>query len=301
MTYDWNLLFWALGLLLLTALLGILLVRKRYQTHPWFTALIAQYECQSLVLWLVHGHGAPRTYFLCCWIGEIITTAVGVGLIYEAARATSAHVPLQKMRRTGQTTITLFVTLVLLAFFLRTPGQYSTLMGFARRCSLACSLLTVMLAGQLVLSTFLYGMRARLHSQAIVYGTVLLYSGKIVNDLNLLSGDVASWSMLQQGIKPVYLLCLLFWCFVFWFEEPKRVVFSQIEAFLRLGGDMPKLDAHRARTADTRLFSVSRKPSSRPHQPPPAALQRIRLLRFDRPFKPLAVGTRSCPRAQEYR
>jgi hypothetical protein len=74
----------------------------------------------------------------------------------------------------------------------------------------------------LLLVTFFFGLRFRIHAQAVVYGLALYMFGKLwVHTLLLLLGDLQHWSALEASLKPVYHITLLIWIACLWFEEPE--------------------------------------------------------------------------------
>ena len=73
----------------------------------------------------------------------------------------------------------------------------------------------------LILATFFFGLRFRIHAQAVLYGLALYMFGKVwVHTLLLLLGNLQQWSALEVSLKPVYHMTLLIWIAYFWFEEP---------------------------------------------------------------------------------
>ncbi len=86
----------------------------------------------------------------------------------------------------------------------------------------------------LILVTFFFGLRFRIHAQAVLYGLALYMFGKLwVHTLLLLLGDLQHWSALEVSLKPVYHMTLLIWIACLWFEEPEVKLTPEMQRLMR--------------------------------------------------------------------
>jgi hypothetical protein len=86
----------------------------------------------------------------------------------------------------------------------------------------------------LIVATFFFGLRFRIHAQAVLYGLALYMFGKLwVHTLLLLLGNLQQWSALEVSLKPVYHLTLLIWIACLWFEEPELKPAPEIQQLMR--------------------------------------------------------------------
>jgi hypothetical protein len=111
---------------------------------------------------------------------------------------------------------------VLSAFAWLTPSSPHLPVMLALRISQMSSLCVGGVTSLLILATFFFGLRFRIHAQAVLYGLALYMFGKLwVHTLLLLLGNLQQWSALEVSLKPVYHLTLLIWIACLWFEEPE--------------------------------------------------------------------------------
>ncbi len=220
----WELICLLLGFSMQIFLLAILIVKGRYSTFPWFTALIAQYLVQSCVLTMIYAYARPRIYFNVYWTGELVATLIRVGVLLELGRATALYVRWQDTRRLRALGLGLTVLIACAWLFFGGHSISNPLVRFATQFSFLSSLLTFVMAGQFACITWLFGLRIRIHAQAIGYGLMLFYASSTVGDFALLDGDASSWTVFQQALKPLYLLCLATWSYALWHPEPSRTI-----------------------------------------------------------------------------
>jgi multidrug transporter EmrE-like cation transporter len=218
---PWDNVLWLTGFALNLGLLCVLLQKRRFQKFPWFTLLIAQDAAQTIVLFLVHGH--PRINFYTYWSFEALDALLRLLVLYEVARVLLAQcgMNLSALARRYWSFLVVLVG-VLVAFALLTPSSPHLPVEIALRIGQMSSICVGGVISLLILGTFFFGLRFRIHAQAVLYGLALYMFGKLwVHTLLLLLGDLQQWSALEVSLKPVYHLTLLIWIACLWFEEPE--------------------------------------------------------------------------------
>jgi hypothetical protein len=217
----WDYLLWVTGFILNLGLLCILLHKRRFQKFPWFTLLIAQDAIQTVVLFYVHRY--PTINFYTYWSFEALDALLRLLVIYEVAHVLLAQCGMS-LADTARRYWSFLVVLagVLAAVAWLTPSSPHSAVKIALRIGQMSSLCVGGVTSLLILATFFFGLRFRIHAQAVLYGLALYMFGKLwVHTLLLLFGDLQHWSALEVSLKPVYHITLLIWIACLWFEEPE--------------------------------------------------------------------------------
>jgi hypothetical protein len=230
---SWDNVLWLTGFALNLGLLGVLLHKRRYQKFPWFTLLIAQDAVQTIVLFGVHRY--PRINFYTYWGFEALDALLRLLVLYEVARLLVAQCGMSVpgvARRYWSVIVVLLG--VLLAFAWLTPSSPRLSVMLALRIGQMSSICVGGVTSLLILVTFFFGLRFRIHAQAVLYGLALYMFGKLwVHTLLLLMGDLQHWSALEVSLKPVYHMTLLIWIACLWFEEPEVRPTSDVQRLMR--------------------------------------------------------------------
>jgi hypothetical protein len=230
---SWDNVLWLTGFALNLGLLGVLLHKRRYQKFPWFTLLIAQDAVQTIVLFGVHRY--PRINFYTYWGFEALDALLRLLVLYEVARLLVAQCGMSVpgvARRYWSVIVVLLG--VLLAFACLTPSSPRLSVMLALRIGQMSSICVGGVTSLLILVTFFFGLRFRIHAQAVLYGLALYMFGKLwVHTLLLLMGDLQHWSALEVSLKPVYHMTLLIWIACLWFEEPEVRPTSDVQRLMR--------------------------------------------------------------------
>jgi multidrug transporter EmrE-like cation transporter len=216
---PWDNVLWLTGFALNLGLLCVLLQKRRFQKFPWFTLLIAQDAVQTIVLFCVHRH--PAINFYTYWSFEALDAILRLLVLYEVAHVLLAQcgMNLSALARRYWSFLVVLVG-VLVAFALLTPSSPHLPVEIALRIGQMSSICVGGVISLLILATFFFGLRFRIHAQAVLYGLALYMFGKLwVHTLLLLLGDLQQWSALEVSLKPVYHLTLLIWIACLWFEE----------------------------------------------------------------------------------
>jgi len=229
----WDNTLWLTGFALNLGLVCVLLHKRRFQKFPWFTLLIAQDAVQTVVLFCVHKY--PRINFYTYWGFEAIDAVLRLLVLYEVAQLLLAQcgMSIPGLARRYWSVIVLLVG-VLLAFTWLTPSSPRLPVMLALRIGQMSSICVGGGISLLILATFFFGLRFRIHAQAVLYGLALYMFGKLwLHTLLLLLGDLQQWSALEVSLKPVYHLTLMIWIGSLWFEEPEVKVTPELQQLMR--------------------------------------------------------------------
>jgi hypothetical protein len=78
-----DLLFWAAGLGAHSALLCVLLIRRRFRGFPIFTLFILSNIGRTVALYLVQLYGSKTSYFYTYWSLAVLDTVLQLSVVYE--------------------------------------------------------------------------------------------------------------------------------------------------------------------------------------------------------------------------
>jgi hypothetical protein len=226
-------LLWVTGFTLNLGLLCVLLHKHRFQKFPWFTLLIAQDAVQTIVLFCVHKY--PTVNFYTYWTFEALDALLRLLVLYEVAHLLLAQcgMSLAGLARRYWSFVVVLVG-ALIAFAWLTPSSPYLPVQVALRIGQMSSICVGGVTSLLILVTFFFGLRFRIHAQAVLYGLALYMFGKLwVHTLLLLLGDLQHWSALEVSLKPVYHMTLLIWIACLWFEEPEVKLTPEMQRLLR--------------------------------------------------------------------
>jgi hypothetical protein len=229
----WDNTLWLTGFALNLSLLGVLLHKRRFQRFPWFTLLIAQDAVQTIVLFGVHKY--PAINFYTYWGFEALDAVLHLLVLYEVGRLLLAQCGMSiagVARRYWSVVVVLVAALVAFTWF--TPSSPYLPIKVALRIGQMSSICVGGVTSLLIVATFFFGLRFRIHAQAVLYGLALYMFGKLwVHTLLLLLGNLQQWSALEVSLKPVYHLTLLIWIACLWFEEPEVKPAPEIQQLMR--------------------------------------------------------------------
>jgi hypothetical protein len=229
----WDNTLWLTGFALNLGLLCVLLHKRRFQKFPWFTLLIAQDTLQTIVLFGVHKY--PRINFYTYWGFEALDALLRLLVLYEVAHLLLAQcgMSIPGLARRYWSVIVVLVG-VLGAFTWLTPSSPRLPVMLALRIGQMSSICVGGGISLLILATFFFGLRFRIHAQAVLYGLALYMFGKLwVHTLLLLLGDLQQWSALEVSLKPVYHVTLMIWIASLWFEEPEVRETPEMQQLMR--------------------------------------------------------------------
>jgi hypothetical protein len=229
----WDFVLWLTGFGLNLGLLGVLLHKRRFRKFPWFTLLIAQDAVQTIVLFCVHKY--PTINFYTYWGFEALDAVLRLLVLYEVAHVLLAQCEMSiagVVRRYWSFFVVLIGALVTVAWL--SPSSPHLPIKVALRIGEMSSICVGGLTSVLILATFFFGLRFRIHAQAVLYGLALYMFGKVwVQTLLLLMGNLQQWSALEVSLKPVYHMTLLIWIACLWFEEPEVKLTPELRRAMR--------------------------------------------------------------------
>ncbi len=231
----WDYVLWVTGFSLNLGVFCVLLHKRRYRKFPWFTLLIAQDAVQTIVLFCVHRY--PIANFYTYWSFEALDALLRLLVLYEVAHVLLAQCGMS-VSGVARRYWSFFVVLaaVLAAAVWLSPSSPYLPVQIALRIGQMSSLCVGGLTSLLILATFFFGLRFRLHAQAVLYGLALYMFGKVwVQTLLLLLGNLQQWSALEVSLKPVYHMTLLIWIACLWFEEPEVKATPELQQLMRPG------------------------------------------------------------------
>jgi hypothetical protein len=226
-------LLWLTGFTLNLGLLCVLLHKRRFQKFPWFTLLIAQDAVQTIVLFFVHKY--PAINFYTYWGFEALDAILHLLVLYEVAHLLLAQcgMSLGGVTRRYWSFIAVLIG-ALVTFTWLTPSSPYLTIKVALRIGQMSSICVGGITSLLILVTFFFGLRFRIHAQAVLYGLALYMFGKLwIHTLLLLLGDLQQWSALEVSLKPVYHMTLLIWIACLWFEEPEVRLTPEMRRLMR--------------------------------------------------------------------
>lgn len=230
---------WIAGFVLNLCLLCVLLQKRRYRKFPWFTLLIAQDAVQTIVLFCVHKY--PATNFYTYWSFEALDALLRLMVLYEVAHVLLAQCDVSMrslFRRYWSFPVVLAGALVGVGWL--SPSSPYMPVEIALRIGQVSSICVGGMTLLLIVVTLFFGLRFRIHAQAVLYGLALYMFGKLwLHGLLLLLGNLRQWSALEAGLKPVYHLTLLIWIACLWFDEPEVERMPETERVMPRGAHEP--------------------------------------------------------------
>jgi len=220
---DWDKGFWLAGIIGHVTLLLILIARRRYRVFPWFTVSIAWALGQSEYLFLIHQLGVKYypLYFYSYWALELMDALIRIIVIWELLESVSKDIQDHRsysVRDLGFGFVAFLVCCIIFAWHVVHGGHpsYRSVM----QASIAADTLTV---GVCLLSlrwSVRYGLRFRSHAMTIALGMAGFVLSKMLVHWVVTTHSVSHWSVLERGLKPLYLICLIGWCIFLYLNEP---------------------------------------------------------------------------------
>jgi hypothetical protein len=231
---SWDYVLWVTGFALNLGLLCVLLHKRRFQKFPWFTLLIAQDAVQTIVLFCVHKY--PTINFYSYWSFEALDALLRLLVLYEVAHVLLAQCEMSVaglVRRYWSFLIVLVGVLATVAWL--SPSSPYLPIQVALRIGQMSSICVGGVTALLILATFFFGLRFRIHAQAVLYGLALYMFGRMwMHTLLLLMGNLQQWAALEVSLKPVYHMTLVIWIACLWFEEPEVTLTPEMQRAMRL-------------------------------------------------------------------
>lgn len=232
----WSMVLWISGFALTFTLFLVLLYKKRYRTIPWFTLLIGQDVLQTLVLFSLRR--LPLANFYTYYAFEVVDSILRVLVIWEVARILIERhlgLPLYDEIRSYWAA---FVVIVVMCISCVIFSSKVTPFWPARIVLRVGEVSTVGVGGLLLMVlwlTFFFGIKARVHAQAIVYGLALYLFGKFVVEGVVIMLGIRALAEAGWWLRFLYHGSLLIWIVCLWQEEPDRALSDRMYAMVRWG------------------------------------------------------------------
>ena len=216
---------WAAGLLGHAALLGVLLLRKRWRLLPVFTLFVAFQVARTCLLFLVLKYGSGHQYFLSYWMTGFLDYVFQLGLIFELAGI--ALRPTGTWIRDAHTAFIAWsaVGLVLAAGFgmLLHPSELRGLDLWDLRVTVFTSMLTCEVFLSMSFAANRLGLRQGRYEVAIGQG---LGFWALISLLEQFAHGILGWDRpfdlfthLRMGL---YIVILVYWIRVLWRPQPQQ-------------------------------------------------------------------------------
>jgi hypothetical protein len=231
---SWDYVLWVTGFALNLGLLCVLLHKRRFQKFPWFTLLIAQDAVQTIVLFCVQRY--PTINFYSYWSFEALDALLRLLVLYEVAHVLLAQceMSLAGLARRYWSFLVVLVGVLATVAWLSPSSPYLPIQ-VALRIGQMSSICVGAVTALLILATFFFGLRFRIHAQAVLYGLALYMFGRMwMHTLLLLMGNLQQWAALEVSLKPVYHMTLVIWIACLWFEEPEVTLTPEMQRAMRL-------------------------------------------------------------------
>jgi hypothetical protein len=227
---------WAAGFCELVALILVLILRRRWQTFPLFTAYIAFQVLEATVLYLVHRFGNHRAYFWAYWIAAFVDLLLQLLVVFELARIVLK--PTGTWVRDARR-LFLFLgamgTVVAAALsFAVNPTVPDSLGNWIEKASLFAAMLNAQLFVAMGLASTRLGLAWRHHVMGIATGWGLwAFIGLFVEAAYSYLG--ANWHgvVLDDVRILAYQAATIYWMINLWLPEPeKRTMSNEMQAYL---------------------------------------------------------------------
>ena len=215
---------WAASFLGHVALLCVLLIRGRWRSFPFFTALIGFDACLTISLYGLYDLGFKLWYARIYWGAEVVDFALQIGVVLEMAgivlRPTGAWV----LDARKQFIIWSLLGLGLAGFLAWgvTPPGLEAKQVWEVRGSLFASLVTCELVLVMALASTRLGLGWRSHVMALGQG--LAAWSLVAVAVDSVQSYLGSTQLLALDHVRILVYCatLLYWIIQFWLPEPVR-------------------------------------------------------------------------------
>lgn len=218
---------WAAGFVLNTALLFVLLYKRRYRTVPWFTAWIGFGCLYTITLFWGYRLGSRHLYAVLYWSGAFLDLLFQVAVVLEIAGSV--------LRRSGRWVegarrrlIAIASIAPLIAFgmaWFMTPAAETRLDAFEARGSLFTTILICLLFTAVMRVSQQLGLGWRSHIMRESYGLVLWTLVAFMTDtLHAYWRTLGRFTLLENIRIVFFQIALLYWAIAFWRPEADTMI-----------------------------------------------------------------------------
>jgi hypothetical protein len=227
---------WASGFCELLVLLFVLLVRRRWQTFPFFTVYIIFQTVEIVVLYGIYRWSHPRVYFWAYWTGDVLDLLLQLCVVFELTRIV--------LKPTGTWVRDARKTFILLAIggtviaavvsFGVNPTLPTTLDNWIEKGDLFSAMLNAQLFFAMGLASTWLGLAWRHHVMGISSGWMVWASVNLLTEAAF-SHFGPSWhGLVLDDIRILaFQAATIYWIANLWLPEPKeRKLSFQMQAYL---------------------------------------------------------------------
>jgi len=227
---------WAAGSCEVLALLLVLLVRRRWQVFPFFTAYITFQVLDNPVLYSIHRWGGTSVYFWAYWSGALLDLSLQLAVVLELARIVLK--PTGTWVRDARKMFILLgiagaVVAAAITFGLN-PVRPTTLENWIEKGNLFAAMLNAQLFVAMALSSTRLGLAWRHHVMRIATGWALwAFVGLFVEGAYSYLGPQWHGVALDNIRIIAYQISTVYWIITLWLPEPKaRTISPEMQSYL---------------------------------------------------------------------
>ena len=227
---------WATGFCELLALILVLVVRRRWQSFPFFATYIVFQALETVVLYSIHRWSSSHAYFWAYWAGNILDLALQLCVVFELARIVLK--PTGTWVRDARKTFFLLGvagTLVAAAVsFGVNPTLPTTLDNWIEKGNLFSAMLVAQLFLAMGLASTRLGLAWRHHVMGIASGWMLWASvGLFVEAAYSYGGPNWHGVVLDNVLILAFQAATIYWIVNLWRPEPKaRTLSPAMQSYL---------------------------------------------------------------------
>lgn len=221
-----DLFFWVAGILGHSAVLIVLILRKRVSRYPFFTSFIAANALRTVVLYLVLRYGTRARYYDLYWSLAIVDVALQAGVIYELAAGTFR--PLNSwapdVRRTLMAVVFACLSVAALLTMLAAPPAHLWLSVMVIKGNFFSEVCIAELFIAITVLSVTSGLPMKTHAVRIAQGFGVYSIIEVIIEAGHsyfgVGGNNHSYIFLSHFRMWAYLGCLCFWIAALWKNEP---------------------------------------------------------------------------------
>lgn len=227
---------WATGFCELLALTFVLLVRRRWQAFPFFTAYIAFQVAETIVLYSIHRWSRPHTYYWAYWAGTVVDLLLQLSVVFELTRTV--------LRPTGtwvRDARRMFLLLALAATviaaavsFAVSPTLPTTLDNWIEKGNLFSAMLNAQLFLAMGLASSRLGLAWRHHVMGIASGWMLWASVDLFVEASYSYLGPDWHGLVLDNVRILaFQAATIYWIVNLWLPEPEaRTLSPQMQSYL---------------------------------------------------------------------
>jgi hypothetical protein len=226
MGFTWkDIALWLAGFATLAILFSVLLAKKRAAQFPFFTATIGFAALSDVGLFLAMKH--PAIYSTSYWSAQVIECVLQIAVVIEIAR--QVFRPFGKWAAGARSfwTAACGVSLVAAAglTFLASPQAPTSAWVWVIKGNFFAVMLTCMISIAVLVTARQYGLAWRNHVIGLAQGwTFWAFIAFAVETCHSYFGYTSFYEHLEYVGELANVAAYLYWTFVFWQEEPSRVL-----------------------------------------------------------------------------